>query len=619
VNADAQVTITTTDAPAHLRAPASPIASALAPLPVAIAIASALLLGLALTWPRLVAVWQTGAFFDSDDAMRMVEVRDLMAGQGWFDLAVHRINPPHGLFLHWSRIVDVPLVALISVFRLLTNADAAERLARIMFPLALQAGLYAGLAWCGGLLIGARGRVLTIALGFLSGVMFGQFQPGRVDHHAPQIMLLVFVVGTSLAALQESRARWAALAGVLTALSLAISIENLPFFVVLYAAIAIAFIVYGDALAAMLLWLAGGLAAGLIVFFVATISPSRYLLGGCDAFSAAHVVGGLTGAAALGVLALGRSRWRTLPARAIAVAAAGAVTLGALALTYPACFGDPLADVDPFVKAIWLSQVREAMPLTRIVVTRPELLPVLVLPVVLGFFSALCAIWQTRQIARTRWTIVAALIGVGLATAFWQMRVFSSAAPLAALPAAYAVLTLADRLARGARPIARACLTAGLCLPFSSIAYAIALPHDDAASAGTLACLAPKALVPLATLPPGLVLAPIDSGSHLLSDTMHSVIAAPYHRNSAGNRVALEAFLASPDAAEKIIRGSNARFVMLCPDMHQVAALRERAPHGLAALLAEGRPPDWLQPVPLNGTPYRVFTLRAPSSAPHRE
>ncbi|MEA2861588.1 MAG: hypothetical protein QOC72_3627 [Methylobacteriaceae bacterium] len=609
--------MTTTDAPARLRAPASPIAAALAPVPVAIA--AALLLGLVLTWPRLVAVWQTGAFFDSDDAMRMVEVRDLMAGQGWFDLIAHGINPPHGLFLHWSRVVDVPLVALISVFRLFTNPDAAERLARIIFPLALQAGLYAGLAWCGGLLIGARGRVLTIALGFLSGAMFGQFQPGRVDHHAPQIVLLVFVVGTSLAALQESRARWAALAGVLTALSLAISIENLPFFVVLYAAIAIAFIVCGDALAAMLLWLAGGLAAGLIVFFVATISPSRYLLGGCDAFSAAHVVGGLTGAAALSVLALGHIFCRTLPARAIGVAAAGVITVAAVALTYPACFGDPLAQVDPFVKAVWLSQVREAMPLTRIVVTRPELLPVIVLPVVLGFFAALCAIRRTGEIARTRWIIVAALIGVGLVTAFWQIRVFSSAGPLAALPAAYAVLALADRFTRDARPIARACLTAGLCLPFSSIAYAIALPHDDAASAGTLACLAPKALAPLASLPPGLVLAPIDSGSHLLSDTMHSVIAAPYHRNSAGNRVALQAFLAAPDEAEKIVRNSDARYVMLCPDMHQVEALRERAPHGLAALLTEGRPPDWLQPVPLKDTPYRVFTLRAPSSAPHRE
>jgi hypothetical protein len=247
------------------------------------------------------------------------------------------------------------------------------------------------------------------------------------------------------------------------------------------------------------------------------------------------------------------------------------------------------------------------------------LLPVIALPVVLGFFAALCAIWRTRGIARTRWIIVAALLGVGLVTAFWQIRVFSSAAPLAALPAAYAVLALSHHFARGRRPIARAALTAGLCLPFSSIAYAIALPHDDRANAGTLACLAPKALAPLKPLTPGLVLAPIDSGSHILSDTSHSVIAAPYHRNSAGNRVAIEAFLASPDAAEKIVRESNARYVMLCPEMHQVEALKERAPQGLAALLAEGGYPGWLQPVALNGTPYRVFTLRAPSSAARKE
>jgi len=74
---------------------------------------------------------------------------------------------------------------------------------------------------------GGNGRVLAIALGFLSGPMFGQFQPGRIDHHAPQIALLVFVIGASLAALDGSRARFAALAGALTALSLAISIENL--------------------------------------------------------------------------------------------------------------------------------------------------------------------------------------------------------------------------------------------------------------------------------------------------------------------------------------------------------------------------------------------------------
>ncbi|MEA2839156.1 MAG: hypothetical protein QOF41_486 [Methylobacteriaceae bacterium] len=592
-------------------------AAASAISPGYLTIAAALLLGLALTWPRIVSVWQTGAFFDSDDAMRIVQVRDLMAGQAWFDMVAHRLYPPQGLLMHWSRIVDVPLAALMGSARLFAAPEAAERLARIVFPLALQAGLYAGLAWCGGLLLGARGRLLAIALGFLSGVMFGQFQPGRIDHHAPQITLLVFLVGATLAASERSRAYFAALAGLLSALSLAISVENLPFFVILYAAIAIALVVHGDALRAMLLWLAGGLATGLVIFFAATVPPSRYFDGACDAFSAAHVVGGLTGAAALAALAAGLPHWRTLQARAASIVIAGVVTLAVVALTYPACLGDPLAQVDLFVKELWLSQVREAMPLMRIAATRPETAAIIALPVIFGFIAALYAVWNTRGLARTRWAMISALLGIGLVAGFVHIRVFSSAAPLAALPAAYVVLAFSDRFLRATGTVARALAMALLCLPFSSLTYAIALPHNEDGAAGTLTCLSPNAMAPLAALPPGLVLAPIDSGSHVLSETRHSVIAAPYHRDTAGIRLALEALLASPAAAENILRGSGAKYVMLCPEMHQVEALRERAPHGLAALIVAGEYPDWLAPVPLTNTPYRVFTLRPPSPAPH--
>jgi hypothetical protein len=146
----------------------------------------------------------------------------------------------------------------------------------------------------------------------------------------------------------------------------------------------------------MLLWLAASLAIGLTLCFAATIPPSHYLLGGCDALSTAHLVGGLAGATALAALAVGVPHLRTRLTRTLAVAAAGTFTLAAVALTYPACFRDPLAGVDPFVMEIWLSQVREAMPMMRIVATRPELLPIIALPVVFGFIAALYAIWQTR-------------------------------------------------------------------------------------------------------------------------------------------------------------------------------------------------------------------------------
>jgi hypothetical protein len=103
----------------------------------------------------------------------------------------------------------------------------------------------------------------------------------------------------------------------------------------------------------MLLWLAASLAIGLTLCFAATIPPSHYLLGGCDALSTAHLVGGLAGATAWRRLQLA-CRTCTRLTRTLAVAAAGTFTLAAVALTYPACFRDPLAGVDPFVMEIWL-------------------------------------------------------------------------------------------------------------------------------------------------------------------------------------------------------------------------------------------------------------------------
>src|SRR5271156_7111737 len=63
----------------------------------------------------LASPWLSRGVFDAmstDDAMRLVEVRDLIGGQGWFDLFQYRLDPP-GTSMHWSRIIDGPLAALI--------------------------------------------------------------------------------------------------------------------------------------------------------------------------------------------------------------------------------------------------------------------------------------------------------------------------------------------------------------------------------------------------------------------------------------------------------------------------------------------------------------------------
>ena len=77
--------------------------------PFALIIAVGCVAAFALSWPLMVKVWTDGLSVDTDDAMRMVQVRDWLAGQGWYDLRALRLDPPAGTLMHWSRVVDLPL------------------------------------------------------------------------------------------------------------------------------------------------------------------------------------------------------------------------------------------------------------------------------------------------------------------------------------------------------------------------------------------------------------------------------------------------------------------------------------------------------------------------------
>src|SRR5436305_140468 len=66
---------------------------------------------------------------DTDDNMRIMQVRGLLHGQGWYDLRNYRMNPPYGANIHWSRLVDLPIAGLILTLRPFLGGAAAERYA----------------------------------------------------------------------------------------------------------------------------------------------------------------------------------------------------------------------------------------------------------------------------------------------------------------------------------------------------------------------------------------------------------------------------------------------------------------------------------------------------------
>src|SRR4051812_48296407 len=66
----------------------------------------------------------TNAGGDNDSLLRLVEVRDMLAGQGWFDLHQYRMGLEGGFVMHWSRLVDAPIAAIILAVTALTGSTA---------------------------------------------------------------------------------------------------------------------------------------------------------------------------------------------------------------------------------------------------------------------------------------------------------------------------------------------------------------------------------------------------------------------------------------------------------------------------------------------------------------
>src|SRR3954463_14583442 len=158
---------------------------------------------------------------DTDDNMRIMQVRALLHGQGWFDLRQYRLNPPFGANIHWSRLVGLPIAGLILALRPFLGGAGAERWAVAIAPLLPYLLLLWSLALTARRLIDPLAYPLAILAVFFAGSTNGMFMPERIDHHGWQLALLA----SSMAAIADpKRFRGGMALGITSALSLAIGL-----------------------------------------------------------------------------------------------------------------------------------------------------------------------------------------------------------------------------------------------------------------------------------------------------------------------------------------------------------------------------------------------------------
>ena len=562
-------------------------------------------------------------FSDPDDALRTVEVRDWMAGQSWFDVSQHRSWPLLGAPMHWSRLVDIPIAALIVLAGLFVDAPMAERVALVAVPLLTLLCLFAIVYALTRRVSGRRdiGVVAAAMLALSLGVLV-QFHPLRIDHHGWQItfgalgcLLLVNAQG--------GRPRYAVLAGIVVAASMTIAIEGLPLAIGIGAVLGLRYLrreAEGPALAAYLM----ALSAASALLMITTLGWPAAGVFWCDSLSPAYLVPML--AASLVLLAVRRLLPQDrMTMRLAGLALAGAAGAATFAGYSHQCLGGPFAALDPLVYSAWYINVAEGMPIWSQPLDQKILIPV---QSILGLVGTLLAIRMDRADRREGWITLLCLQLLSFGVSIMVMRAMGLAHVLALPGSAWLFLT-AFRAATGFRRSAARILLGVGCVVVTPIgAEAIAsvlLLHAPAnqkaeTAEGLSDCLTYSGLRGIGALPPTVIFASLDIGSHLLAYTHHSVIATAHHRNRQGMKAVIAAFRTTPDRARPIIMATPAQYLAYCPTAEEVKHYAASDPHSLMAGLFKGRAPHWLEPVPMRkGETIRAYRiLRDPQPATKR-
>ncbi len=546
---------------------------------------------------------------DNDSMLRLVEVRDLLAGQSWFDLHQYRMGPPGGFLMHWSRLVDMPLALIIMASEALgAGAATAERAAQIAWPTLLYGLTIFVIMRAAHRFAGANVAMPSIILSTAGLFFLVIFSPGVIDHHNVQLLL----TAASLWLLMEAP-YWrpaALLSGICAGLTLAVGMETAPYVAVL-GICAAAFFILDEKERLTARGFGLGFAGIAAIVFVATIRPSEWGVAQCDAFSSFQfAVAALSG---FGLAAIaGLSAGSTVKSRLILMAALAVVVAVALIVFFPQCLASPYAGMDERVRTYWLNDVVEAQPFLGVAVHQPKLMAA---RYVTPFIAILLIGFQLRSRRLRREEILAAvLLVVAFAVSLWQVRGSTFSVAFAVLPLSAWIAKI--RLQASAVRIVAAWLVslnatwAGVAVAAQSVVQkAPQRVNSDADHAVT--CGKPGDFRDLAALRATTVLASSNLGSGILMFTGHRALAGPYHRNVAGNLAMLDAFMGTPDAARAIIAREHIGLVAICRGNTEEISLAADAPAGFAAQLLRGNVPDWLElDGATAGKPIEIYKVR---------
>lgn len=546
-------------------------------------------------------------FRDADDAMRMAQVRDFVAGQGWFDVSQHRVNPPYGGPMHWSRLVDLPIAGLILLLRPLTGTVLAEQIAITLVPLLTLGGISFTLYLAVRPLLGRPVAVLAIACLLTTLSVLVQNTPMRIDHHGWQMGMAAALVYGLLA---PSARRGGLIMGGAMALWLHISTEGLPYAAIAGAILALRYAVRPDE-EQRLNGYAIAMTLGSALLLLMTHGWRGSLISYCDAMSPIYLapLALVFGALCIGQKISGNS---TMLRRIIAVTLAGVAGAALYAAISGPCIRGPFRTLDPLVYDLWYMGVMEGLPIWE---QGMSMMGIILAPSLIGMAGYGLACWSEKDPRRRfAWlSLFGMMLGCFLVS-LMVMRTMATAHMIASIGTAWLIAQLCRPIARQDKMPVRILLSSLLILisPLGATIIAdraIALSNRDAPERPKQNLKKAANIQSLRAIPATTIFTPIDIGPDILVHTPHIVIGTGHHRNIVGIKKVLEAFTYPPEKARSVIFSTSASHLAIAPALPEIARYRHFAPHGLAAELAQGKTPDWLIAVDLPDSDIKLYRI----------
>ncbi len=536
---------------------------------------------------------------DTDDYMYLTQILDWMNGQSWFDNVQHRLDPPNGALIPFSRLPQIPMAGAIWLLeRLGLKSHGAATLMAVVEPLFLLAGFFAAFRWLAEGFVkrewaGTSAYVLIFATGLMA-----LFVPGHIDHHGLEMLLLTLALGGTVRMMEQpERVRWGALAGFFLALGLAISLEILPWVILISAWIGLWSMAKGGVAARNGFMYGLALDLACAFFLAVTRRPADWLTPDILVFSYVYVLFASGVAIALaGVALTGRMGpvWRWSAGIILAV------ITGVLFLKrFPMLLTGPYGGMDPALAELMLDDLTESMSLIKVDHSALRIF-IRVLYGCIGLLAGLWILRREKDADRWRWGLVLLLLAAAIPmTVFYQFRFIANIGLFAAVP--LAALLERGWVAIGEREQGRRKVWAeiGLLILVGPLAGVLVPATVDGRSfnAGVLLFPAdifyrePCDMYALEQVlrsqelyggKPRVIMNTMGIGPELMFRTPHMVLSAPFHTSVEGNLDAVHFFSATdPAEAEAIARRRHVDLVVSCiliPGMY-TDMMEKNAPH----------------------------------------